>query len=78
MIEKELEQLLIEKGKARFKFLSLEYTIEFINNEYVIYADYYKENKKSYNSLKELLSNYLVYNESLKSNMDKINILDSQ
>ena len=74
MIKERLEQIIIEKGKVEFKFYSLEYTIEFVDNQYVIYANSYKEKKSTYNSLKELLNSYMVYNESIMENIDRMGI----
>lgn len=75
MLKERIEQILNEKGIVQIKIYSLEYTIELIENKYVIYANYYKESKKTYNSLKELLSEYKIYNESIIDNINRIGIL---
>lgn len=74
MIDK-IEQTLINNGFVKIKLYSMVYSIEIKNNKYVIYADYYKNDKKEYNSLLELLKKYEVYNESIFENMEKVNFL---
>lgn len=76
MIKDELEQLILKNGRVEFKLYSLEYTIEFVDNQFVIYANSYKEKKSTYDSLKELLNNYTVYNESIMDNIDRVSILE--
>lgn len=71
MIEN-IEKILNEKGKVKIKLYSLIYSIELINNKYVIYADYYDNNKKEYNSLLELLNSYEIYNESILDNIEGV------
>ena len=77
MIKEQLEQELLESGKVEFKLYSLEYTIELSNEQYVIYANFYKEKKITYKSLQELLNNYMIYNESIMDNINKVIILDA-
>ena len=77
MLKERIEQILNEKGIVQIKIYSLEYTIELIENKYVIYANYYKESKKTYNNLKELLSEYKIYNESIIDNINKVKIIDN-
>lgn len=77
MLKEKIEQELNEKGIVQIKIYSLDYTIELVENKYVIYANYYKESKKTYNSLKELLSEYKIYNESIIDNINKVKIIDN-
>ena len=74
MIE-QIEQALNNNGIVKIKLYSLIYNIEVKNSKYVIYADYYQNNKKEYNSLLELLKKYEVYNESIFENIEKVNFL---
>lgn len=71
MIEK-IEQILNEKAVVKIKLYSLIYFIEFINNRYIIYADYYEKNKKEYNSLLELLNEFEIYNENILENIERV------
>lgn len=71
MIEK-IEQILNEKAVVKIKLYSLIYSIEFINNRYIIYADYYEKNKKEYNSLLELLNEFEIYNENILENIERV------
>lgn len=74
MIEK-IEQIINEKAVVKIKLYSLIYSIEFINNRYIIYADYYEKNKKEYNSLFELLNEFEIYNESILENIERVILL---
>ncbi len=76
MVKEKLQQLINENGKVSFKLYSLEYTIVLDDNQYIIYANSYMEKQFIYKSLKELLNNYLVYNESIMSNIDKIILIE--
>lgn len=71
MIEK-IEKILNEKGKVKIKLYSLIYSIELLNDKYIIYADYYDNNKKEYYSLLELLNCYQIYNENIIENIGRI------
>lgn len=59
-----------------FKLYSLEYNIEEENNKVVIYANYYKKNKRYFNSFEELMNNFNIYNEPLINQLNRIKVLD--
>lgn len=74
MIEK-IEQILSNKGIVKIKLYSLIYSVELINNKYIVYADYYENIKKEYNSLIELMTKFEVYNESILENIERVILL---
>lgn len=74
MIEK-IEQILSNKGIVKIKLYSLIYSVELINNKYIVYADYYENIKKEYNSLIELMTKFEVYNESILENVERVILL---
>lgn len=71
-----LKQLFETNQKLHFKLYSLEYIIETTDNRIVIYAIYYEKNKRYYNSFEDLINNYMVYNEPLINQLNRIKILD--
>ena len=73
--KEKIEQIINEKAVVKIKLYSLIYSIEFINNRYIIYADYYEKNKKEYNSLFELLNEFEIYNESILENIERVILL---
>lgn len=74
MIEK-IEQILSNKGIVKIKLYSLIYSVELTNNKYIVYADYYENIKKEYNSLIELMTKFEVYNESILENIERVILL---
>lgn len=58
--------------KIKFKMYSLDYIIEMVNDKVVIYPIIYESKKNVYNSLDELLNNYLIYGETLIQNENRI------
>lgn len=67
-LKKEFEQ----NGKVRFKLYTLDYEIIQNDTYVVIYSLQYPNNKTYFNSFDEVINNYLIYNESIKENEDKI------
>ena len=76
MLINQLEERLNANKKVVLKIYSLEYTIEIDNSKYVIYPNLYSNRKYTYDSLKELLSNYQIYNESIMSNLSRVSIIE--
>lgn len=76
MLINQLEERLNANKKVVVKIYSLEYTIEIDNSKYVIYSNLYSNRKYTYDSLKELLSNYQIYNESIMSNLSRVSIIE--
>lgn len=60
----------------KFKLYSLEYVVEQKENCVEIYAIYYENRKKQYNSLDELMNNYTVYNEPIINQFNRIIVLE--
>lgn len=70
-----IENILSNNKMIRLRIYTLEYKIEF-NDKYIIYHILYQNRKYSYNSLKELFENYMIYNEPIIQNIDKIRIIE--
>ncbi len=71
-----MSNILETNKKLKFKLYSLEYLIVKEASNVLIYILDSKI-KKSYNSFEELMNNYLVYQESLLSQIDRIEILNN-
>ena len=69
-----MSNILETNKKLKFKLYSLEYLIVKEASSVLIYVLDSKI-KKSYNSFEELMNNYLVYQESLLSQIDRIEII---
>lgn len=67
-----LKQRLSKDGKVIFKLYSLIYVIEQKNEQFVIYPKLYEYKKMYYNNIDTLLDNYLIFNENIRENADKI------
>lgn len=70
----ELENIFNSSGELKFKLYSLEYIIKKIDNGVEVYAELYQTRKKVYSSFQEAMNNFVVYNESLVDNIDRIKI----
>lgn len=64
-----------EKGIIKFKLFSVFYTIENINDEIIISSSISNQ-KMNYKTIDEALKDYKIYNESLKDNLENINIIE--
>lgn len=62
--------------KIKFKVYSLEYIIEMIDNDVVIYPKIYPQRKSKYFSFDSVTSYFTVYDEPLIENIDRINIIN--
>lgn len=78
MLINQLEEILKTNKKAIVKIYSLKYSIELIDDKYIIYPILYSNRKYTYNSLKELFNSYQIYNESIINNLDRISICENE
>ena len=69
-----LNSLFENKKKVEFKLYSLDYLIEETDNIVQVYAIDYPTRKNKYNSFKEAMNNFTVYNEPLITLLDKLKI----
>ena len=72
----DLENKLNVSPMLKFRLYSLTYVIKRDKDAYIIYSENYEEAKKTYYSLKKLVNDYMIYNENIKSNLDKIDIVE--
>ncbi len=75
MLVEQIKKIFYEKNEVHFKLYALEYTIKKDEEKILIFADSYPSKKYTYNSIEELLNYYTVYNESLISQQNRINII---
>lgn len=75
MVLNELKERYEKNNEVKFKLFSLEYIIQKVDNNVVVYPILYSNKKNTYTSLDEALNYYTIYNESLIENMDRINLL---
>lgn len=68
----EVKEKLITNKKIQIRVYSLDYTIEQLDDNVVIYASLYPNQKKSYRTIEELLDNFTIYNENIIDNIDSI------
>lgn len=68
----ELKKQFITNGRVKFKLYTLDYEIIQNDAQVIIYSLQYPNNKTSFNSFDEVINNYLIYNESIIENEDKI------
>ena len=61
-------------NNIKFKLYSLDYVIENVNGIIQVYAIDYPTRKSKYNSFKEAMNSYKVYNEPLIQQLDRITI----
>lgn len=71
----EMQEIFDTHNKITFKLYSLEYIIEKKDNYVEAYAIDYSSRKNKYNSFKEAMNNFKVYNEPLTEQLDRINII---
>lgn len=76
MVYEDIKNYFIDNNKLKFKLYSLEYMIEQKDNYIEIYAIYYENRKKQYNSFDELMNSFTVYNEPLISQINRIQIIN--
>lgn len=71
-----LKKVFDEHHKVKFKLYSLEYIIEQLENEVVIYPTIYANRKYHYKSFEDVFNNYTVYNENIIYSIDRITIIN--
>lgn len=71
-----LEKEFNDKGILKFKLYSLVYIVEKDINGIIIYAESMSNRKKHYLSFEQMLNNFMVYNEPLIENIDRMHILN--
>lgn len=69
-----LKQKLNDTGEINFKLYSLIYVIKKVENKVVIYPKLYEYKKTYYNDIDTLLDNYLIFNENIRDNEEKIRL----
>ena len=73
---KELQEIFNSKNIIIFKLYSLEYIIEKEEDYIVAYATNFYERKQKYNSFKEAINTFKIYNEPLISQIDNIELIE--
>lgn len=65
------------KGKVKFTLYSLNYIIEKRDEKFVIYPELYPgKSTREYQTINELLENYIIYNENIIDNIYKISRIE--
>ena len=72
----DLQTIFDSNNKIRFKLYSLEYVIEKIDNHVQVYAVDYSTRKSQFNSFKEAMNYFKVYNEPLTDQVERISLID--
>ena len=72
----DLQTIFDTNNKIIFKLYSLDYVIEKRDNIVEAYAIDYSTRKSQYNSFKEAMNNFKVYNEPLINQMERINLIE--
>ena len=75
MVVNKLIEIYQKQKEVRFKLYSLEYIIKEENNLIVIYPLLYPQKKSRYKTIEELLNYYMIYNESILENIDRLIII---
>lgn len=73
MTIEELKKVFETDNEVKFKLYSLDYIIKKLEDKVIIYPIIYETKKSIYNSLDELLNNYLIYGETIGDNESRIN-----
>lgn len=72
MVVNKLVEIYQKQKEVKFKLYSLEYIIKEDNNAIVIYPLLYPSKKSRYKTIEDVLNYYMIYNESILENSDKI------
>ena len=72
MVENKLVEIYQKQKEVKFKLYSLEYIIKEDNNAIIIYPLLYPAKKSRYKTMEDVLNYYMIYNESILENSDKI------
>ena len=76
MSVEELKKIFLDAGEVKFRLYSLDYVITKTDNGVIIYPIIYDKKQSKYNSIDELLNSYLIYNETIMENENKIIKID--
>lgn len=68
----EIKNKLKNDNSVSFKLYSLIYKIKYENNKYYISSSASDNHINSFNSIDELLDNYMIFGESIRMNQDKL------
>ena len=74
---KNLQEIFESSNIIRFKLYSLEYVIKKEDDYIIAYAVDYSERKQKFNSFKEAMNSFKIYTEPLISQVDKIELINS-
>ena len=72
MTIEEIKKIFDTNKEVKFKLYSLDYIVKQDNEKVVIYPIIYETKKSVYNSIDELLNNYLIYNETIIENENRL------
>jgi len=75
MVLNELKERYEKNNEVKFKLFSLEYIIQNVDNNVVVYPLLYSNKKNKYPTLEEALNYYTIYNESIIENIDRVILL---
>ena len=75
MVLSEIKERYEKNNEVKFKLFSLEYIIQNVDNNVLVYPILYSNRKNTYSSLEEALNYYHVYNESIIENLDRLILL---
>lgn len=75
MVLNELKERYEKNNEVKFKLFSLEYIIQKVDNNVLVYPILYSNRKSTYSNLEEALNYYTVYNESIIENIDRLILL---
>lgn len=75
MVLNELKERYEKNKEVKFKLFSLEYIIQNIDNNVVVYALLYSNKKNYYSTIDEALNCFTIYNESILDNIDRVILL---
>lgn len=76
MVVDKIKEIFQKDREVKFKMHSLEYIIKEENNRVLVYPLLYPQRKSVYCNLENALNYYIIYNESIIENQDRITILN--
>ena len=74
MVEKIYEQFK-DYNEVKIKVYNVEYTIEKQYGDFIIYQSQNKLRSQHYDTIEDLIENYIVYGENLKNNLHSIELV---
>lgn len=78
MVLNELRERYEKNNEVKFKLFSLEYIIQKVDNNVVVYPLLYSNKKNTYSTLDEALNYFTIYNESILDNIDRVILLETK